>query len=982
MGMDEYTFIDTDSAVAADIDLTIHCDTTPVSPGDSHTVTIGIDTKGLTVGGLDFTITFNPNHLTPTGVSAIGMAQEAMVSTTDAGAGQYRVGLISFGLTGTGDIVAIDLDVDPTLTSPLTTEVGISPDASAYDDMGSGLTSVGLATGTCTITIDTNEQGDTTPDGDVTPSLAATPDGDVAPLGARDGTVNVGDALVALRFALGLESPSQDDITHGDVAPLDDSNQPTPDGAITVGDALVILRKALGLVDWTISKETHTITTAGGTIELSNGATLTIPPNSTAILVEVLFAETTTPPHIGEEVLQAYAFATDSELLTSEFTLPVEATDVTSSDELMIVYMQGQHGPADPINFTYDPSAHTVSFSLPNNWTFQNIPDSAKNRFMDLKRNSTTPQENNKDNALLVIKRSPYPTVTGKSGPIQMPFFEQGNAGTCWANSGKMLQKGLYPAGYLSGRITYEVFQFMKILNLGLDDGIKRWHYSQFGDVIGRGKTVENGLYFLYSSVQKKIKEEIDRGNPIIFHRDEHDVLVLGYEMDIAGDLYLIQHNPENIGGFYQSEKWEDAIKGNWFQESVGLIWAEDTPDPNRALQSINLPGQEVKDKLKFQGQKTKNDPGIKLHLKFDETEPDGYRWQKSDTTTIENTNHFPKNVNLLNFKMPVYNADLYNSANVTCGIKVYEKKYPSNAAIFTRDFNIPPKNQVYFTHAMFDLTPVRVNLDEESECVLHITLEKGSETTTSIPIDNFFLQPIELEITVSIPGAPTGDSGSYKIVADGTSTDIIASVKDVDGNNVANGTKVEFTTTGGTLSTTSATTTNGEATVTLTSPTTIGSADITATVKEMNGIVTTKVISGTTKVDFIAGPVPTGNYFGCPIPDGAIQIESHGVLGPTLRFSLGGKTVGPYVTWFDKQKTQLREFCCYGEDGTYDGYYGKWFSNGVQAEQGYYVDNKKDGIWVYRRENGTKQTVYHYNLGDLTATDYYDSNGYYVQTK
>jgi hypothetical protein len=74
--------------------------------------------------------------------------------------------------------------------------------------------------------------------------------GDVAPLGSRDGKVNVGDALVALRFALGLETPTQEDMGHGDVAPLDASGQPDPDGVINVGDALVILRKALGIISF------------------------------------------------------------------------------------------------------------------------------------------------------------------------------------------------------------------------------------------------------------------------------------------------------------------------------------------------------------------------------------------------------------------------------------------------------------------------------------------------------------------------------------------------------------------------------------------------------------------------------------------------------------------------------------------------------------------------------------------------------------
>jgi len=79
-------------------------------------------------------------------------------------------------------------------------------------------------------------------------SPSGIPDGDVAPLGSRDGIVNVGDALVALRFALLLETPSEEDMQHGDVAPLDAGGQPNPDGIITVGDALVILRKALGII--------------------------------------------------------------------------------------------------------------------------------------------------------------------------------------------------------------------------------------------------------------------------------------------------------------------------------------------------------------------------------------------------------------------------------------------------------------------------------------------------------------------------------------------------------------------------------------------------------------------------------------------------------------------------------------------------------------------------------------------------------------
>jgi serpin B len=72
-------------------------------------------------------------------------------------------------------------------------------------------------------------------------------DGDLAPLGNRDGIVDVGDALIGLRFALGLLTPTQEDIYHGDTAPLDNDGEPSPDGQINVGDALVILQMALGI---------------------------------------------------------------------------------------------------------------------------------------------------------------------------------------------------------------------------------------------------------------------------------------------------------------------------------------------------------------------------------------------------------------------------------------------------------------------------------------------------------------------------------------------------------------------------------------------------------------------------------------------------------------------------------------------------------------------------------------------------------------
>jgi len=52
-----------------------------------------------------------------------------------------------------------------------------------------------------------------------------------------------------LRIVVGLVTPTLDDFSHGDVAPLN-YGVPAPDGSIDLLDALVILRRVVGLVSW------------------------------------------------------------------------------------------------------------------------------------------------------------------------------------------------------------------------------------------------------------------------------------------------------------------------------------------------------------------------------------------------------------------------------------------------------------------------------------------------------------------------------------------------------------------------------------------------------------------------------------------------------------------------------------------------------------------------------------------------------------
>src|SRR6185295_8101015 len=77
------------------------------------------------------------------------------------------------------------------------------------------------------------------------------PNAVVAPAGAPDGVVTVGDVVRLLRASVGLEDFSPDELGRGDLAPGTATGitwHATPDCAITIGDVIVALRVNVGLL--------------------------------------------------------------------------------------------------------------------------------------------------------------------------------------------------------------------------------------------------------------------------------------------------------------------------------------------------------------------------------------------------------------------------------------------------------------------------------------------------------------------------------------------------------------------------------------------------------------------------------------------------------------------------------------------------------------------------------------------------------------
>ncbi len=97
---------------------------------------------------------------------------------------------------------------------------------------------------------------------------AAIPNGDIN----GDGVVNAADVVLAQRIAMGIVTATPDQLSRGDVAPIN-----APDGVINAADVVVIQRIAMGLLN------TYTITAAaGGNGTISSSGTVSVISGATA----------------------------------------------------------------------------------------------------------------------------------------------------------------------------------------------------------------------------------------------------------------------------------------------------------------------------------------------------------------------------------------------------------------------------------------------------------------------------------------------------------------------------------------------------------------------------------------------------------------------------------------------------------------------------------------------------------------------------
>ena len=498
----------------------------------------------------------------------------------------------------------------------------------------------------------------------------------------------------------------------------------------------------------------HTFDERGDSWVLANGATIEVPPGAVSGSTSIDFKKTNKPEDLGEEAI-VYAFSSDREIENASFALPIEFSGIEGKKDLVLSYERQKDSAYKIIDFQYNAAQQTVSFTINNNWDFQNIPENAKG---SVKESGEAQDISSHLATIYVIKKMLiHKFLPIEKMPIPMPFYVQMD-GTCWATAGKMMQKSLYPIGRDPG---YQIYDFMKIHNIPINIGLPLWKGKSFSNIIAHDKNMRVEDLRLASTANYRIRELLNQNHPVIFHRNGHIVLVVGYTED--GNV-LIQHNPQYPyvgGGMYQRMEFHDSFETGsllgWVTEKfemIQLIWAEADQDPNRAVQTVGIPSLNeigVEDYPFYFTAPDLIKKSRKVKFYFDNSLTMGYGWKLFGDGSTKIIEVMPKTIDKLILELPVWNADLDHSAAVTLAVKLYEKNNPSNEIHKKLDFSMSPKS--YETKNFeFDVKPLLTSLETNSNFILNIELIKGVKSISDIRIEKIVLQPTATVPPVTAP--------------------------------------------------------------------------------------------------------------------------------------------------------------------------------------------------------------------------------------
>ena len=299
---------------------------------------------------------------------------------------------------------------------------------------------------------------------------------------------------------------------------------------------------------------------------------------------------------------------------------------------------------------------------------------------------------------------------------IQMPFYEQpGNS--CWATCASMLAKAYTP--YSDRQRESEVYDFLKYLQLGKDDGIYCYQFlrtlPKAFHLYSGGAGVEASGYFRLSSLKEKIVKELDENHPVIVSLDypgvgQHAILVVGYNKKTSGagkvTYDLVFHNPQGTGNesMYSVKDFDWIFSKKAVTTAVQILYSTNAAHSDRTLLTLGQPLSGLVGEITFKVPYKSSEYNIMFSENISSSL--GYEWRALNKQILA----VPDTAKDFKIKLPIWNSDRSSSKSANLSLNVYregKKVYQFSEAI-----NVPSSSSPYWFNKTIPLAEIRQQFD------------------------------------------------------------------------------------------------------------------------------------------------------------------------------------------------------------------------------------------------------------------------------
>ncbi len=516
-----------------------------------------------------------------------------------------------------------------------------------------------------------------------------------------------------------------------------------------------------------LESQSKVIGPAGGSITLTDGAALAVAPGALDSNATFTFKKIGNERYYDAPNRLAYDLTSSAGPVAMTLNFPAEAGQ--PEENIAVLRYNTDTLDADRPAFQYNSGTGMVTV---------NLPDNVQNAKMDARAAGQNPYHR------WIVEWAEELTgfVEGEK-LIPMPFYEQVDE-TCWAADALMLTKAVTP--YKDREKEAEIYNFMKALNIGAGDGIGMTAFLKsllqpIHDFSG-GAGVTSSNYISSVNLRCKLVELLKKDLPVILRLTDHTVVVVGYRITsspsgVRNYEFVIHDsmgiNPPNTkeGSMYTTRNW------TWFESrlssiSNAILWVDNKPHTQRALQTIGLPSAGKVGDLRFVVEK--NGANFNYNFTFDPGEAKGYAWYFG-TNKVDAIPAVAKN---LYMRLPLWNADLDSSASVKVEIKIRQKDSPTIIYTSTDTVSIPTdKNPRWFTKTIPLCTRLKAG---DPKHYLEIRVEKAGTYLDGFTVEfNMEQAPVICDIdpaeaeagtAVTITGRGFGATrGSSKVAFNGT---------------------------------------------------------------------------------------------------------------------------------------------------------------------------------------------------------------------